>query len=126
MEAGFMTWLRTNIDFPAVVFIVIMAMGLYVLWAAQHADNGFDIKEMLLDDKGKPSSARLGVFVSLATTTWALMYHVVYSKGQVNEYILLGYALIWSGSAVASKMVDGYIASKSGGSPPTPAEEKEK
>jgi hypothetical protein len=115
-----MEWLRANIDFPAIVFIALMVMGFYVLWSAQHADNGFDIKQMLLDDKGKPSAARLGIFVSLAATTWALMYHVIYTKGQINEYILLGYALIWSGSAVASKLADGYAASKGASSSKEP------
>lgn len=106
-------WLKNNIDFPALVFIVLLSMGIWVLYKAQTApDNGFDVKQMLLDDRNKPSAARLGVFVSLAATTWALMYHVIYSKGQVNQWILLGYAGIWSGSAVATKFVEAWAASK--------------
>lgn len=114
-----LTWLKDNIDFPALVFVALLVLGVWVLKRAQDdPHNGFDVKQMLLDDNGKASAFRLGTLVSMAASTWALMYHVMYTKGSINSMVLLGYTVIWSGSSVASKLVDAYAASKGVSYPP--------
>lgn len=115
-----LTWLKDNIDFPALVFVALLIMGVWVLKKAQDdPHNGFDVKQMLLDDNGKPSSFRLGTLVSMAASTWALMYHVLSTQGKLDIWVFLGYSGIWSGSTVASKLVDAYAASR-GVVPQTP------
>lgn len=112
-----LAWWLTTIDFPAMVFTVLLMIGVWVMWKSQQAED-FDMKDMLRDDKGKPSSSRFAVFVSLAGTTWALMYHVVYTKGQINWVIYLGYALIWSASPALIKVADGYFRKQDRGPRP--------
>jgi hypothetical protein len=115
-----LTWLKDNIDFPALVFVALLILGVWVLKKAQDdPHNGFDVKQMLLDDNGKPSSFRLGTLVSMAASTWALMYHVLSTQGKLDIWVFLGYTLIWSGSTVASKLVDAYAASKGVSYPPS-------
>jgi hypothetical protein len=107
------TWLMANIDIPAIGFAVVMAIGLWVLAKTQaNPTNGFDMADMLRDDTGKPSALRLGIFVSLAATTWGLMYHIIHTRGEVHDWLFLGYAAIWSGSAVASKAIEIYGGKK--------------
>jgi hypothetical protein len=117
-------WWLATIDFPAMVFMALLLVGLWVLWKSQQAAD-FDLKDMLRDDRGKPSSSRFAVFVSLAGTTWALMYHVVYTKGQISWVIFLGYALIWSASPALIKVADGYFQKQAGGSLPPPPTQTE-
>ena len=112
-----MEWLITNIDLPAIAFFLIFGAFVYVLWQAQHTpDNNFDVKDMLRDANGKPSAFRLFSFICAAATTWALMYHTIKTTGQINEWIFALYLAVWSGSAVASKIVDAY-QSRNGGTP---------
>lgn len=102
-------WFMTNVDLPALGFVAIFALGVWVLHRAQASSkNNFDMADMLRDEGGKPSAYRLFGFVSLASTTWGLMYHIIHTKGEMQEWIYLGYAAIWSGSAVAAKAIDAY------------------
>lgn len=109
MNPAIYDWLSTSLDLPALGFVAIFALGVWVLHKAQSSSkNDFDLSEMLRDETGKPSAYRLFGFVSLASTTWGLMYHIIHTKGEMQEWIYLGYAAIWSGSAVASKAIDAY------------------
>lgn len=102
-------WLNANIDLPALVFGILLAVGLWVLHKAQSDPaNNFDMKDMLRDESGKPSSFRFFGFVSLAGSTWALMYITIKTAGAVDPWIYLGYMAIWSGAAVASKFIEAY------------------
>jgi hypothetical protein len=112
-----LSWWLATIDFPAMVFTALLMIGVWVMWKSQQAED-FDMKDMLRDDKGKPSSSRFAVFVSLAGTTWALMYHVVYTKGQISPVIFLGYALIWSASPALIKVADAYFMKQGQGTSP--------
>jgi hypothetical protein len=98
-----------DLDFPAVILMLIFLLGLYVLWKTQNADNDFDFSDMLRDDSGKPSSSRLAVFVCLAVSTWSIMYMLVTTKGVIDTWIFVAYVAIWSGAKVAERGIDAYL-----------------
>jgi hypothetical protein len=98
-----------NLDFPALILLLIFLLGLYVLWKTQKAKNGFDFSDMLRDDSGKPSSSRLAVFVCLGVSTWAIMYMLVTNKGIIDTWIFVAYIAIWSGAKVAEKGIEAYL-----------------
>lgn len=109
-------YLMNMLDFPAVVLLLIMALGAYVLWQTQSSPhNDFDFSDMLRDDGGRPSSARMAVFVCLAISSWAVMYMLIHSKGQIDTWVFLGYCGIWSGAKIVEKAIDAYREVKTGG-----------
>lgn len=113
MIQSFLSWLGTNFNFPAIVFCILLTVGLWVLWRAQKdPGNNFDLKEMLRDAEGKPSAMRFGVFVALATSTWAMMTMVI--ANTLDPTIFLGYVGFWTGGAVANKFVEAYQATRGG------------
>lgn len=98
---AFTDWIGTNIDFPAIVMLVLMFMGAYVLHRTQaNPQNKFDFADMLRDDNGKPSAFRLGIFVCMALSTWYIMYATIKAKGVIDTYQILGYMAIWSGAKI--------------------------
>lgn len=105
-----------NLDFPALILLLIFLLGLYVLWKTQKAKNGFDFSDMLRDDSGKPSSSRLAVFVCLGVSTWAIMYMLVTNKGIIDTWIFVAYIAIWSGAKVAEKGIEAYLEKRGIGS----------
>lgn len=100
------------LDFPAVILLLIFFLGMYVLYKTQNADNDFDFAEMLRDDNGKPSSSRMATFVCLGASTWAIMYILVKTNGQIDPWIFVAYITIWSGAKVAERLIDSYMASR--------------
>ena len=104
-------WIKM-IDFPAIILLLIVLMGAYVLYKTQSSENNnFDFSDMLRDDKNKPSALRLGIFVCLAISSWAIMYLIV-STQSIDTWVLVAYMAIWSGAKVAEKLVDAYAISK--------------
>ena len=102
-------WVKHNIDFPAVVMILILMLGLWVLIKTQRdPNNNFNFEDMLRDDVGKPSAYRLAIFVSLAVSTWVLMYMVIATKGTIDPWIFAWYVAVWSGAKVAEKGIEAY------------------
>lgn len=100
-------WFQNNIDFPAVVLLIILMMGAYILWKVQsNPDNKFDFADMLRDDSGKPSAYKMAVFVCLAVSSWAIMYILISLKGHIDNWQLLGYTAIWSGAKIVEKALD--------------------
>lgn len=98
----------SNLDFPALVLMLLFLMGAWVLKKTQqNPANDFDFADMLRDEAGKPSAARLAVFVCLGITSWAFMYQLIHD-GKIDAWIFLGYTAIWSGAKVAEKLVDAY------------------
>lgn len=100
-------WWSAMIDFPALILLIIFALGLFVLWKTQQKTN-FDFADMLRDENGKPSSARLAVFVCLGITTWGFMYILIKRGGEIDPWIFLGYAAIWSGAKIAETFIHAY------------------
>jgi hypothetical protein len=62
---------------------------------------------MLRDDAGKPSAFRLAIFVSLAVSTWVIMY-IVLKSNTLDPWIFLSYLGIWSGAKVAETAINAY------------------
>lgn len=110
-------WFKTNINFPAIVLIVLLAFTFWVFRKAQaNPANGFDLTDMLKDENGKASSMRFSVLVAMAISSWAIMTMVI--NNQLDPTAFIGYIAFWSSSAVAAKFVEAYQAVK--GAPPLP------
>jgi hypothetical protein len=101
------TWWVAHMDVPSVTLLVIGLVGFYILWKVQRdPTNSFDFADMMRDDAGKPSAARLASFVCLAISTWGLMFMMM-NKG-IDDTLYLGYIALWSGTKVAEKAIDAW------------------
>jgi hypothetical protein len=120
MHELYVKWLGM-IDFPAIILLMITLMGGFVMYKTQASkSNNFDFADMLRDDGGKPSAFRLGIFICLAISSWAVMYLVIQNKA-IDVWVIVLYMLIWSGAKIADKIVDAYLSSKSDKGPPPPS-----
>lgn len=110
---GLGTWVQLNIDFPAVILMLILVLGLWVVHKTQaNPNNNFDFTDMLRDEKGKPSTYRLAIFVCLAVSTWAVMYMAIATEGKLDTWIFAWYITVWSGAKVAEKGIEAYASSR--------------
>lgn len=106
----------SKLDIATAVMIIILIMGGWVLWKVQKdPNNDFDFEDMMRDDTGKPSSFRLAVFISLAVSTWVIMY-IVLKTNSIDSWIFVAYLGIWSGAKVAESAIQAYGGYKSGNS----------
>jgi hypothetical protein len=116
-----------NFDFPAVVLMFMVLAFVYVLIKVQRRED-FDLADMLRDETGRASSVRMGAFVCLAISSWAIMYMLVKYQGVIDTWIFLGYMGIWSGAKAVEKAIDAWASTK-GNWPPKrdgdPSREKE-
>jgi drug/metabolite transporter (DMT)-like permease len=104
--------ISVELDFPAIILIALLLLGLYVLWRTQKSNATFDFADMLRDENGKPSSARMAVFVCLAISSWALMYVLIKKAGDIDPWIFFSYVGIWSGAKVAENFIGAYAAKR--------------
>ena len=90
---------------------VLLLMGLWVMIKAQQRPD-FDWADLLRDANGKGSVARLGALVATIVSSWALVAVVLRTAWTPNEalIVVVGYALIWSGTKVADKALDLALA----------------
>jgi hypothetical protein len=87
-------------------------MGGWVLWKVQKdKNNGFSFEEMLKDDSGKPSAFRLAIFVSLAVSTWVIMY-IVLKTNTIDVWMYMTYLGVWSGAKIAETAINAYANKK--------------
>ena len=105
-----MLW--SDLDIAQSILLLLLFMGAWILWKVQqNPDNGFKFEEMLRGDNGKPSAFRLAIFVSLAVSTWVMMF-IVLKTNTIDTWIFAIYLAIWSGAKVAESAIDAYAASK--------------
>lgn len=106
-----------TIDIPAIVLILLLLAGAFVMHAAQKQP-GFNFSEMLTDDSGKPSAMRLAVFVCLAASTWVLIKVTMTSTDTKDVFnLFMAYIAVWSGAKIVEKLLDVLLA-KFGGKTP--------
>jgi hypothetical protein len=85
-----------------------MFLGGWVLWKVQHdKSNTFSFEDMLKDEGGKPSAFRLAIFVSLAVSTWVIMY-IVLKTNTVDVWMYMTYLGVWSGAKIAETAINAY------------------
>lgn len=109
----FNKWL-TMVDFPATVLLVMLLLGVYVLYKTQQdPHNDFDFADMLRDENGKPSAFRLGIFASLAISSWVIM-SIVVTTHSIDLWVFGFYLIIWSSAKIADKLADAYMVTKGG------------
>jgi hypothetical protein len=103
-----------TIDAPAASLLAMLAITIYVLFAAQRRGD-FDWGQALKDDNGKVSALRLAIFAAIAVSSWLLIFVSmnVIKSGQDLEQLYPFYATylaIWSGAKVAEKALDAILA----------------
>lgn len=98
------------LDIPAIVLILLLLAGAFVMWAAQRQP-GFNFSSMLTDDNGKPSAMRLAVFVCIAASTWVLIKIVMTVQDEKSVFnFYMAYMAVWSGAKIVEKMLDAMLA----------------
>lgn len=111
----FIAWLSASVSVPTLVLFALLVLGFAVAFKAQERQD-FDFADMLRDDSHKPSALRLAIFVSLAISSWLVVYTALdtkYSEDFVLNLIAL-YLIVWSGVKVVEKLVEVWISKKVG------------
>lgn len=86
----------------AILFILLIFSFVLMLKAQSRKD--FDFAQMLQDENGKASSTRMFSFICLAVTSWIVSFMTISEK--LTEQYFFYYLVVWSGTAVALKIVD--------------------
>lgn len=94
-----------NFDLDTFILVTCSLIVAYALWS-WHSDKHvkFDIKTLILDDKGNFSVYYVAQILSLMTSTWILIYQT--RHGILTEWLFTGYMVAWAGMGVAGKWMD--------------------
>ena len=105
-------------DLLNIANLLLTVLLLSFVWIGSQASKkvGFDLSEMLKGTDGKPSSLRLGILVSIAVSSWVLVYSFLNKTNSSPDLVYLFgiYLAVWSGAKVAEKIVDGWVSVRSG------------
>lgn len=93
---------------PTTILFVLLGLGALVALRAQSRDD-FDFADMLRGDDGRVSSTKMFSFVSIAVTSWIVAYLTI--SGKITPEYYWYYLVVWSGTAVAMKLVDKWNGS---------------
>lgn len=100
--------LTQNLDIATTILLLLLFLGAWILWRVQkNTTNNFNFEEMLRDESGKPSAFRLAIFVSLAVSTWVMMY-ITLKTHTLDTWMFVTYLSIWSGAKVAETAIVAY------------------
>ena len=118
----FLTFLFAEFDVPSMVLAVMGLFGVWVMIRAQRRDD-FDWGDALKDETGKLSAMRLAVFVSLAISSWLLIYIAMNAVKSAADLDLLfkffiAYLAIWSGAKIVERALDIILAKYAGAALP--------
>ena len=86
------------------VVLFVMLVGIVMLLAKAQAKANFNIEQMLLDENGKASAARVFAFGAWAFSSWDLMSARL--SGTHSPEHFYGYLFAWSGALVFVKFAD--------------------
>ena len=98
-----MASLTINVLVPLVILLII-AVCVWVLFARAQANANFHIENVLRDQDGKESAARVIMFGCFAITSWVLAVMVFALPNHVLD-ALFYYLLFWSGTDVAKDLI---------------------
>lgn len=85
---------------------IAAAFGL-VLYLWQRTDDDFDLRDLIVDSvTGKASLFKIGQFVALVVSTWALVHET--RRGFLTEWLFGLYMLSWAGANIANKITEKY------------------
>ena len=108
-------WVSTNIDFPAIILLMFIMFGVWVLFQMQKRAD-FDLAQILCDPTtNKPSMFRVLGLGCFGISSWVIMYILFKNNGQIDKWLFGIYVLIFSGTPVASKAIDAYVSTKTSG-----------
>jgi uncharacterized membrane protein YbjE (DUF340 family) len=95
--------LTINVLVPLLILLAIF-ICVWVLFSRAQSNPSFHIENVLRDEAGKESAARVIMFGCFAVTSWALAVMVFALPNQVGD-ALLYYLLFWSGTDVAKELI---------------------
>lgn len=112
----FLTWVFTQVSISTFILFLILTLGIYVAYRAQHRDD-FDFADMLRDSRtGKAVGSRLAVLVSLAISSWLMVYAALQVKSEVyGQNIITIFSIflgVWSGAKIVEKVIDAWVLIK--------------
>ena len=107
---SFFHWVE-RIDTPTAVLLLIFLFSIYVAFKAQQRAD-FDFADMLRGSDGRASSARLAIFVSMAISSWLIVYAAI-NKGLTDSMFGL-YISVWAGAKAVDKGIDAWASVKTG------------
>lgn len=107
-----MNWFNLTTMLPIAVLAFLLVMAIVVLWRAQ-ARPDFDIANMLKDDAGRESPLRFAILVSLAISSWGIVFLLINSKDALAYWNT--YLLTWSGALVFIKAAEKWNGVLPGG-----------
>lgn len=93
---------------PTTILIALLGLAALVALRAQSRDD-FDFADMLRGDDGKVSNTKMFSFISIAVTSWMVAYLTI--SGKITPEYFWYYLVVWSGTAVALKLVDKWNGS---------------
>ena len=108
MSSLFSSWL-SGWTVPNVLLFGLLALGFWVLWKS-HKAVGFEVVDMLKDETGKASSARLSLFVALGVSTYMIVY-LATNKLVGDEtlfHMFAIYIVTWAGTKSIEKLIDAW------------------
>jgi hypothetical protein len=102
-------WLGNSLSVPNLLLVSLMVLAFWILQKAQQRKS-FEIGDMLLDESGKPSSARFAVMISLGLTSYLLSYVVINKRVDDDTifYMFLAYTITWASSKSLEKAIDAW------------------
>ena len=106
-EAIWDRWLAVaagQFDLAGLILLGIIGLMVLTLWRAAAAD-GFDIKQLLLDDAGRVSFLKTATIGAFGFHSWVLMKDTLSANG-ANLWIFISYGIIWSGAPIAHDLVE--------------------
>ena len=97
-------------DGPFMVLLILLAGLTLALWVAQSRGR-LDLARMFQDDAGKESGLRFAILGSWIISSWVVMADQV-SQKQGDPMLLGIYLAVWSGTPIASKIIDKWSGGK--------------
>lgn len=92
-------------DTHVLLIMVLAFAAVLVVW--QRSSDDFDLRTLIVDSStGRVSLFKIGQFVALIVSTWALVHET--RRGFLTEWMFGLYMIAWSGANIANKVTEKY------------------
>jgi multisubunit Na+/H+ antiporter MnhB subunit len=93
-------------SFAEIVLIISFIGILILLYSWQrNKDDSFDLRDLLINpDTGKIGLFKVGQLISLAISTWIIVYQTLNSS--LTDWLFTGYMVSWAGASLVNKALD--------------------
>lgn len=111
-----------SIHLSSVVLLLMLFVNFWILYRSRLPGSSFILAQMLEGPDAAKSATRWGVLISIAFSSWLLVYMATDAKVSDNTklWVFGIYIAIWSGAKVVEKAIDAWTAVRGHGVPPPP------